>query len=158
MKINLLTLGVAGAIALTAAPSLKALPSPAASNTPPGTKSSRPLPFNGKIYAIDPAARTFSTQNKEKKIRVYSITPETTLTRKNSPARFEDLKIGDEVRGMAEPKGNGRYETASVIIGPAEEVKPTSSPSPSPVATPGTKSSPKPAKKSPTLAGKKTAN
>jgi hypothetical protein len=149
MKTKLLTLALAGALALAAAPAIHAS-APAEPSPPAETRTARPLPFNGKIYAIDAVAKTFSTQNSEKKIRVYAITPETKLAKKSGPANFEDLKIGEDVRGMATPKGNGHYETGSVIIGHREEPKPSPTlPPPSPTATPTpAKSTPKPSKKS----------
>ena len=154
MKTRLLTLALAGVITLTgsftaqASPKKETTPAPDATDTAPSPLPSHPLPFNGKIFAVDPAARTFSTQNKEKKIRVFAITPQTKLTKKSGAATFEDLKIGDEVRGSSIPKGDGNYETESVIIGAREEIKPAPTAAPAPSATPsGSKSTPKPAKK-----------
>ena len=165
MKTKFLTFSAAWIITLAStlnAQTSKKDASPSPSPSPAGTPikvihlSTRPLPFNGKISATDKIAITFSTENKEKKIRVYEVTPETKITKKSGEATFADLKAGDEVRGTAIPKGDGKFETVSVIIGPREEPKvavavavPSATPapksskkahsSPSPSPGPGTK-------------------
>jgi hypothetical protein len=140
MKTKLLMLALAGVIMLPgtfhAGAASKASPTPEAPEPTPGPRTLRPLPFNGKIFTVDSVAKTFSTQNKEKKIRTYEITPETKLTKKNSAAAFEDLKPGAEVRGMATPKGDGQFETESVIIGARDEPKALPASTPLPLSTP----------------------
>lgn len=121
-----LTLGIAPA--LSAAPKKDASPTPVETPIQVVHASLRPLPFNGKVFAIDKEASTFSTENKEKKIRVYAITPETKFTKKGAPYSFENLKTGDEIRGTALPKGDGHFETVEVSVGNAEEAKPVATP------------------------------
>jgi len=139
MKIKFLTISLAGIIALgftfqaeaASKEDATASPSPVATSTAPA----RPIPFNGKIFSIDKVAKTFSTQNKEKKIRTFEITTETKITRNNKPANFEDLKDGEEIRGSAMKKGDGRFDVLSVNIGPRPDPAkgaPSASPANSP--------------------------
>ena len=160
MKITFLMPALATAMLLAGTAGLRATPvtpTPAPSLAP---RPSNPLPFSGKIYTVDAVEKTFSMQNHEKKIRVYVISSETKLTKKSGPANFEDLKTGEEVRGMAIPKGNGQFEATSVIIGPHDTPKPLpSSTPPAPSAAPAPKpSQPKPAKKSPTPAARRPSD
>ncbi len=140
MKTRLLTLALAGVMTFAgtfhAAAVPKVSPTPAVPEPTPGPRTARPLPFTGKIFSIDTAAKTFSTQNHEKKIRVFEISSETKITKKNSTATFDDLKPGDEVRGMALPKGDGRFETESVTIGARRSPSPPLQPRPSPPSSP----------------------
>ena len=124
MKIKFVTMLAAGVFALggafqtQAASKEEASPSPTAYPTAPST---RPIPFNGTIFAVDKAAKTFSTQNKEKKIRVFAITAETKITKNNKPAGFDDLKTGEGIRGSALKKGEGHFDVLSAQIGAMEE-------------------------------------
>ncbi len=141
MKTRLLTLALAGVIILTGTlhteAASKASPTPAVPDPTPAPRIARPLPFTGKISAVDATAKTFSTENHEKKVRVFEISPETKLSKKNSAAAtFEDLKPGFEVHGMATPKGDGQFETESVIIGAREEPKAIAASTPLPLSTP----------------------
>jgi len=118
MKIKILTLSLACVIALGGAFHLEAATAASPSPEPAPTAPARPIPFNGKIFAVDKAAKTFSTQNKEKKIRIFEINAETKIAKNNKPATFDDLKDGDEIRGSALKKGDGRFDVLSVNIGP----------------------------------------
>ena len=99
----------------------------------PTAPSTRPIPYNGTIFTVDKTGRSFSTQNKERKIRVFAVTSETKITKNNKPASFDDLKAGDDIRGTALKKGEGRFDVISVIIGrhdDAARVASTASPTP----------------------------
>ena len=139
MKIKLLALSTACVIAFGGAfhtqAASKESPVASPSPEPASTAPSRPIPFNGKIFAVDKVARTFSTQNKEKKTRIFEITAETKIVRNNKPATFDDLKDGEEIRGSAMKKGDGRFDVLSVNIGPrpdAAKGAPSAVPTPTP--------------------------
>ena len=123
MKIKIVTLFTAGLVALGCDARLRAAAKEEASASPAPTTaaSTRPIPFNVTIFAVDKAAKTFSTQNKEKKIRVFAITPETKITKSAKPAGFEELKAGENVRGSALKKGEGHFDVLSAEIGAKDE-------------------------------------
>ena len=112
----------------------------------------RPLPFHGKISAVDQKAKTFTIAGKEKS-RVFKITDKTVLTKASAPATMKDVVANEEVRGSYWKMADGTLEAKTVKLGPktdaekAQHEKKTSpktetSPAPSPRALPS--ASPKP--------------
>lgn len=75
------------------------------------------IPYRGDISAIDAGAKTFTIKGKKSKERIFAITPTTKLLKDGNPAAWEDLKVGEAVRGSAVKKSEGQYEAMSVKMG-----------------------------------------
>ena len=132
-------------------PSPKTSPSPSAKPSPHPTVS-RPLPFHGKISAVDQKAKTFTIAGREKS-RVFKITDKSALTKAGAAATMKDVVANEEVRGSYWKMADGTLEAKTVKLGPktdAEkaadekhkkkkaETSPEASPSASPSASPKT--------------------
>ena len=78
-------------------------------------------PFGGKIDKVDAAAKSFSIAGKEKS-RTFLTTDATKYTKAGQPAKFADLKDGEEVGGLVKKNKDGKEEVVSMRIGakPAE--------------------------------------
>lgn len=74
------------------------------------------IPYRGDVAAIDAGAKTFTLKGKSKE-RIFAITSTTKLLKDGSPATWEDLKVGEAVRGSAIKKTEGQYEAVSVKFG-----------------------------------------
>jgi hypothetical protein len=80
---------------------------------------SRPLPFHGKVTAIDPAGKSFSLNGRDKD-RVFAVTDKTVVVGKdNSPAKLSAIPLGEEVRGSAIKAGD-KWTAQKVYIGAKE--------------------------------------
>lgn len=77
------------------------------------------IPYRGSIAAVDAAAKTFTLKGKS--IRVFAITSSTKLLKESNPGAWEDVKVGEYVRGNAVKKAEGQYEAMSVKLGPKPE-------------------------------------
>jgi hypothetical protein len=129
-------------------PSPKTSPSPSAKPSPHPTVS-RPLPFHGKISAVDQKAKTFTIAGKEKS-RVFKITDKTALTKAGAAATMKDVVANEEVRGSYWKGADGTLEAKTVKLGPKTDAEkaadekhkkkadnsPEASPSASPAASP----------------------
>jgi hypothetical protein len=117
----LLTLSVLGGLLFSApAPSFAADKKPAekkaAAETPATEATSKPIPFHGKVTAVDPAAKTFSIKGKEKD-RVFHFTDKSSVVGKDGqPADLAAIPVGEEVRGSAVKTGDD-WEARKVTIG-----------------------------------------
>lgn len=78
----------------------------------------RLLPFHGTIAAVDSEARSFSLSGKSG-VRIFKVTQETRMTKGAEAAIWEDLKVGELVRGSAVRIGEREYRANSVKIGEA---------------------------------------
>ncbi len=86
-------------------------------NTPPkADKKAKRIPFRGRISAVDPAAKTFTLEGKEK-ARTFLITTETKLKKDGQEALFDDLKVGELVGGQYCAAASGSLEAVLVNIG-----------------------------------------
>jgi hypothetical protein len=128
-------------------PSPKTSPSPSEKPSPHPTIG-RPLPFHGKISAVDQKAKTFTIAGKEKS-RVFKITDKTALTKAGAAATVKDVVANDEVRGSYWKGADGTLEAKTVKLGPktdaekaADEKHKTKKTETSP--TPSTSASPAP--------------
>ena len=74
------------------------------------------IPYRGDIASMDAGAKTFTLKGKIKD-RVFAVTPATRLLKDGNPGNWEDLKVGEAVRGSAIKKDDGRYEAMSVKLG-----------------------------------------
>jgi hypothetical protein len=75
----------------------------------------RPLPFHGKVSAVDPAAKTFSLKGSTKD-RVFQVTDKTNISKEGKPAKLTTLTVGEEVTGSAK-KSEETWTAVSVYIG-----------------------------------------
>lgn len=116
--IQTLTIGLFAAFALstvlpvTAADEKK----PAASATTPEKPKRNGMPFNGKLSAIDTAAKTISIAGKEK-TRTFQLTDKTKIMKAGKAATLADAKVGDEVGGFAREE-EGKQVVVSLRVGP----------------------------------------
>ena len=126
MKKNILSILTIAAIAIalplaSQAKERKTFPSPSASPSPaaaasasPAAKTDRPIPYHGKISAVDATAKTFSIGK-----RIFKITDQTKLEKSNGgPATWSDVKVDEEVRGSYLKKADGTQEVKSAKFGP----------------------------------------
>ena len=81
----------------------------------------KPLPFHGKLDAVDKQAKTLKVGE-----RVFHITSETRIKKDEKPATLDDGVVGEPVRGSYHQTENGKLNAVSVSFGqkPAEGEKP----------------------------------
>ncbi|MCW5555029.1 MAG: hypothetical protein KIS67_23055 [Verrucomicrobiae bacterium] len=79
-------------------------------------KGERPLPFRGKVGAINKTAKTVTVGE-----RVFHITADTRIIKGGKPAKLEDGVIGDEIGGSYRKAEDGKLVAAMVRFGPAPE-------------------------------------
>jgi len=94
MKRMLLTLSVLTALACGLPTVSYAAPEKKADKS---QKAAHPIPFTGKVTAVDAAAKTFSLKGKEKD-RVFSVTDQTTISKDGAPGGRKSHRLGHEVR------------------------------------------------------------
>jgi len=133
----LIYLTVCAALPTLAAPASKTVsPTPAASlaaSATPAAKA-RPFPFQNTVISVDKAARTFRMGKKT--VHQVHVSPETKVIKDDgTPAMFEEIKVGMEVRGSTTKRADGDYEAVSLKLGPKAAATPVASPSPSPSPT-----------------------
>jgi hypothetical protein len=127
MKLPLLALSAAVALALSSAHSAeprkrtpRATPAPDTTSTgepkEPRSLSGRALPYKVKITAVDERAATFSSTGKGGVINVFAVTDKTVITRDAKPTTFSDLSVGSIVTGTRTRALGGKWEVASVNI------------------------------------------
>ena len=108
-----------------------AAPAKSASPTPAAEAKGRPFPFQNTVVSVDKGTRTFKIGKKT--VHQVHVLPETKVLKGDeTPAAFEEILVGMEVRGSVKKRADGEYDAVSVKIGP----KATLSPAPSPVASP----------------------
>ena len=111
-KVNLVMLGVIAALGMT--------PMPALAGPATGAQEEKPekgqKPFEGKVEAIDSAAKTFTVAGK----LVY--TSDTTKFSKDGKAiKLSDIAVGDEVHGTTHQTYDGKTEALTVKVGKKEK-------------------------------------
>ena len=90
------------AVAVSGMPILlhaQATNAPATTNKPSSNPSMRPIPFHGKVKAIDMGAMTITVGT-----RALQINSQTIITKDGKPAMLSDGAVGDNVTGR---KGDG---------------------------------------------------
>ena len=108
---KLLGLGLTCAIAaLACLVTAHAADKPATGEKP--RKEGRPIPFNGKLTAVDNSAKTITVGE-----RVFHVTAETKVMKEDKPATLEDGKVGEQVRGSYK-SAEGKLEAVSIFFGP----------------------------------------
>jgi hypothetical protein len=86
------------------------------------TKSARAIPYHGRISAVDQTARTFSIPGVEK-MRVFTITDTTVITKDGNPATIADVAADEDVRGSYWKRADGSLEAKSVKLGQKSEAE-----------------------------------
>ncbi len=106
-----------------AAPEAPAAPAKAAD----AAKAVKPLPMKRRADEVDAAGKSFTQVNKDGKRVKYSITATTEVMNAEAPAKFSDIKVGDEVSGLClkkNPDGT-EYEVVKITkFGPKVEKTP----------------------------------
>jgi len=83
------------------------------------------IPMHVRADAIDTAAKTFTTKRKDGVEVKHAITESTTIMNGESPAKFEDIKVGEYVSGLHKKKSDTEYEVVKITkFGAAPEKKP----------------------------------
>jgi hypothetical protein len=83
----------------------------------------RTMPYRGKITALDKTAKTISLAGKEKD-RVFQVIAETRILKDGKPVLWEEVQVGEQVRGQARLVDQGNPELLSLYLGPkGEDVK-----------------------------------
>ena len=124
MKKLIFTLTLAGVLALgsqSAFAQAKKKPAapadaPAAAEKPkaaaekPKADPTKPMPMHTLVDSVDAAGKSFTHKNKDGKEVKYVTTAKTEFTNDGKPAKFEDIKVGNEVNGMRLKKSDTEYE------------------------------------------------
>jgi Domain of unknown function (DUF5666) len=87
-------------------------PSPATSPSP-AAKPARPVPFRGKVTAVDQTAKTFTIGK-----QTFKVTDTTTITKGDNPATMADIVVDEPARGTSVKQADGTLEAKTVKIGP----------------------------------------
>lgn len=87
-------------------------------------KSTRGIPFRGKISKVDKTAKTITIGSAERP-RTFHITSETRLMKAGKPAILDDAVEGEEVGGTYRKAEDGRLMALSVRLGPKPEAAPS---------------------------------
>lgn len=89
--------------------------------TAPDAKS-RPIPFRGKLAAVDKTAKTITLDEKTK--RTFQVTSETKIMKDDKPATLDDATVGEAVRGSYRKSDDGKMTLRLLSIGAKGEAKP----------------------------------
>jgi hypothetical protein len=84
-----------------------------AQQTPDLKKPAKPLPFHGKLKAVDSTAKTISVGE-----QTIQITSDTKITKAGKPATLADGTVGDEVAGSYHKTEDGKLNASMVRFGP----------------------------------------
>lgn len=79
----------------------------------PDAKTTRPVPFHGKVTAVDKDAKVLTVGE-----RKFHATPTTKIMKAGKPAILTDAVAGDEVGGAYREVAGGKLELVSLRIGP----------------------------------------
>jgi hypothetical protein len=94
--------------------------SPQAMESPAAKPATRPIPFRGKVSAVDQSAKTFTVGGKEGS-RVFKVTDTTTITKAGIPATMTDIVENEQARGTYLKQTDGTLEAKTVKLGPKTE-------------------------------------
>ena len=113
MNKSILKFALLSLLAVAVAGTPVALQAQNASTNAPAKKHNGPLPFHGKLSAIDNTAKTISLGNE-----TIQITSATKISKAGKPAMLEDGAVGDEVAGSYKKDADGKLEAVSLRFGP----------------------------------------
>ena len=94
--------------------------SPAASPaTSPAQPATRPLPFRGKISAVDQSAKTFTVGPMIKgwESLALKVTDSTKIMKAGAPGTMSDIVENEQARGTYLQRADGTLEAKTVRIG-----------------------------------------
>jgi predicted extracellular nuclease len=103
-------------------PATKTSPSPRPAASPAAKVATRPMPFHGKVSAVDQNAKTFTVAGKQAS-RVFKVTENTTITKAGAPATMADIAQNEVARGSYLRNADGTLEAKTVRIGPRTEAE-----------------------------------
>jgi hypothetical protein len=81
--------------------------------------AARPLPFRGKIAAVDKQAKTVKVGE-----RTFQLTSESKIVKAGKPATLDDATIGEEVGGAYREDADKKLTVVSLRIGPRPDAPP----------------------------------
>ena len=91
----------------------------AAARQPASQKAQAPIPFQGKIDAVDKVARTITVGK-----RVFQITSQTKIYKADkTPAMFDDAVVADHITGSYTKAEDGKLPAKSVYLGTKPDTK-----------------------------------
>ncbi|MDP9292262.1 MAG: hypothetical protein M3O82_07860 [Verrucomicrobiota bacterium] len=133
-SLKLLTIAIALALPLSMqaaekkAATAKAAPSPTAAAEKAEKKDAKSR-FQGKIASTDATAKTVTLEGKTS--RVLYVTSETKLKKTDgAAATWDDLKMGEQVRGSYVKGDDGKMTASTLKVGPKAEKKAKAAASP----------------------------
>jgi len=106
------------AVALVAAFAAISSVSVVAADAPAKEAAAKPIPFGGKITALDKQAKTVTVGK-----RVFHVTSDTKITKNEKPATLDDAIVGEEVGGSYKQDAEKKMHLVSLRIGPKAEPK-----------------------------------
>ena len=108
----------------------------------PETKAAKPIPMNATATEVDAAAKTFTQVTKDGKRVKHTVTDATTIMQGEAAAKFEDIKVGDQVSGLRNKKNadGTEYEVVKITkFGPKAPKKEGEKPAAKPAEAPAKK-------------------
>jgi hypothetical protein len=96
--------------------------SPQATASPAAKPATRPIPFRGKVSAVDQSAKTFTVGGKQGS-RTFKVTENTTITKAGAAATMTDVVQNEQVRGTCLKQADGTFEAKTVKLGPPTEAE-----------------------------------
>jgi hypothetical protein len=79
-------------------------------------KRQGPIPFHGKVGAVDKTAKTITVGE-----RVFQVTSETVIKKADKHATLDAAVVGEEIRGNYKKSEDGKLVALTVNIGPKPE-------------------------------------
>lgn len=104
--------------AQTPTPATSPAMSPATAASP-AARAARPVPFHGKVSAVDQSAKTFTLGGKQ----TFKVTDTTVITKAGAPATMADIVENERARGTYMKQADGTMEAKTVKIGPKTEAE-----------------------------------
>ncbi|HLX73041.1 MAG TPA: hypothetical protein VKV04_25730 [Verrucomicrobiae bacterium] len=83
---------------------------PATTNKPAANPALRPVPFHGKVKAIDMGAMTITVA-----MRTFQITSQSIITKDGKPATLSDGAVGDNATGQVKREAVGTEGKWTVV-------------------------------------------
>ncbi|MEA3187999.1 MAG: hypothetical protein QOD99_1829 [Chthoniobacter sp.] len=93
-----------------------------ASPSPTTEAKAKALPFKGKIASVDKDKKTFSVESKKGEGRTFTVPASAKLLKNETEtATWDDLKVGEVVRGTYLKSADGTMEVGSLKLGAKPE-------------------------------------
>lgn len=114
------TLGGQFALAQVTKPALGAAKAAAV----PKVKVEKAMPMHAVVDSIDATAKSFTQKTKDGKMIKHMVTDKTEIKNGDKVAKFEDIKVGDNVHGMRLKKSETEYEVVKITKFEPAAIKP----------------------------------